>query len=145
MIFVAGAKGETMRLIDAEALLKTPIRITGRIGGKYPFEAISVSTIENAPTIALPSGWISVNDRLPERLEPVNVVWVNRDPEPYYADIKDKPFAATGYYYNGKWWWFSTTCEDYLAEYGYSEVDSVDPGIEITHWMPLPEPPKEET
>lgn len=32
--------------------------------------------------------WISVNDRLPENLEPVNIVWVNTNPEPYYASIK---------------------------------------------------------
>lgn len=86
--------------------------------------------------------WISVNDRLPENLEPVNIVWVNTNPEPYYASIKGKPFVATGYYCNGKWWWFSATCEDYLAEYGCSMADSVDSEIEITHWMPLPEPPK---
>lgn len=88
--------------------------------------------------------WISVNDRLPEKLEPVNIVWVNRKPELYYASIKDKPFVATGYYHNNKWWWFSATCEDYLAEYGKSEADLVDDGIEITHWQPLPDPPKEE-
>ena len=87
--------------------------------------------------------WISVKDRLPEKLEPVNIVWVNRKPERYYAEIKDKPFVATGYYWNDKWWWYSATCEDYLAEYGRSDVDAVDESIEITHWMPLPEPPKE--
>lgn len=87
--------------------------------------------------------WISVKDRLPDKLEPVNIVWVNRKPERYYAEIKDKPFVATGYYWNDKWWWYSATCEDYLAEYGHSDCDEVDEAIEITHWMPLPEPPKE--
>ena len=53
--------------------------------------------------------WISVKDRMPEKLEPVNIVWVNRQPERYYADIKDKPFVATGVYCNDKWWWFSAT------------------------------------
>lgn len=88
--------------------------------------------------------WISVKDRLPENLKPVNIVWANEDPEPYYEDIKGKPFVATGHYCNVKWWWFSATCEDNLAEFGESEVDIVDDVIKITHWMPLPEPPKED-
>lgn len=45
--------------------------------------------------------WISVNDKLPENIEPVNIVWVNTNPKPYYADIKGKPFVATGHYCNG--------------------------------------------
>lgn len=78
--------------------------------------------------------WISVKDRLPEKLEPVNVVWKNMDPDPYYADIKGKPFVATAYYYNDQWWWFSATCTEYLE----LDADKVDEGIAITHWMPLP-------
>lgn len=39
-----------MRLIDADALLASPFRITGKLGGKYPFEAITVKMVENAPT-----------------------------------------------------------------------------------------------
>lgn len=89
------------------------------------------------------SEWISVKDRLPENIEPVNIVWVNNDPETYYSSIKGKAFTGTGYYHNGKWWWYSCVCEDYLCEYGNSPSDEVDDAIEITHWIPLPEPPKE--
>lgn len=91
-----------------------------------------------------PVKWIDVNDRLPTDLKPVNIVWKNMDPAPYYADIKGKSFVAAAYYFNGKWWWFSSTCDDYLELYGRSDADEVDEGIVITHWMPLPEPPEAE-
>lgn len=84
--------------------------------------------------------WIPVTDDLPKEFTPVNVTWVNHSPESYYADIKDKPFTATAIYYDGEWWWYSSRCEDYLKEYGVSDMDYVADGIEITAWMPLPEP-----
>lgn len=89
--------------------------------------------------------WIPCSERPPEELEPVNVVWVNHSPEPYYQEMKDVSQKATAVYYRGKWYWWSCVCEDLLAEYGTNETDKVDDDIEITHWQPLPEPPKEET
>ena len=35
--------------------------------------------------------WIPCRERPPEELEPVNVVCVNHNPEPYYQNIKDVP------------------------------------------------------
>ena len=89
-----------------------------------------------------PVEWIDANDRMPEESTstPVNIVWKNTNPATYYADIKNKPFVGTAYYYNGKWWWFSCTCEDYLQEYGESDIDCMDDGIVITHWIPIPAP-----
>ena len=84
--------------------------------------------------------WISVSERLPENTDPVNITWVNHDPESYYADIKDKPFTATGHYCNGRWWWYSVTCQDYLDEYGHWDIDAMDDAIEVIAWMPLPKP-----
>lgn len=84
--------------------------------------------------------WISVSERLPKDLEPVNITWVNHNPESYYADIKDKPFTATGVYFNGQWYWWSTLCADILSEYSHNYDDIIDDDIEITAWMPLPEP-----
>ncbi len=98
------------------------------------------SLIKDAPTVAA-SPWRRVEDGLPESNDAVNVVWVNRNPESYYADIKDKPFVATAHYHNGKWYWFSATCKDYLDEYGRCEVDEVDKDIDILYWMPLSSPP----
>lgn len=87
-----------------------------------------------------PNKWISVSERLPDNTDPVNITWVNHDPESYYADIKDKPFTATGHYCNGRWWWYSVTCQDYLDEYGRCDVDAMDDAIEVIAWMPLPSP-----
>ena len=84
--------------------------------------------------------WISVKERLPKDNVPVNITWINRNPESYYKSIKDVPFTATGVYFKGKWYWYSSTVEDYLAEYGRAEWDEIDEAIEITAWMPLPEP-----
>lgn len=86
--------------------------------------------------------WIPCSERLPESGTECNVVWVNHDPEPYYAAIKDVPGVATAICYKGKWYWWSSTCEDILAEYGKNDFDQVADCIEITHWMPLPEPPE---
>ena len=96
-----------------------------------------VKAIEQLPS-AQPH-WIPCREALPKDTKPVNITWVNHGPEPYYADIKDKPFTSTGCYCKGKWYWYSVTCEDYLDEYGYNDVDSMDEEIEVIAWMPLPE------
>lgn len=88
--------------------------------------------------------WIPVTERLPEERVLVNVVWVNRAPEPYYEKIKGVPFSDTACFYGGRWYWDSPVLLDYLAEYGKDEFDLMDEAVEITHWMPLPEPPKED-
>lgn len=88
--------------------------------------------------------WIPVTERLPEERVLVNVVWVNRDPEPYYEKIKGVPFSGTACFYGGRWYWDSPVLLDYLAEYGKDEFDLVDVAVEITHWMPLPAAPGEE-
>lgn len=86
--------------------------------------------------------WIPTSVRLPKELEPVNVVWVNHNPAPYYRYMKDVPQKATAVYYREAWYWWSSVCEDLLVEHGVNETDQVDDDVEITHWMPLPELPK---
>lgn len=86
--------------------------------------------------------WIPVTERLPENNDPVNVTWVNHNPEVYYMDIKDKPFTATAHYHRGHWYWYSSVTQDNLDEYGTWTPDLVDRDVEITAWMPLPEPAK---
>ena len=84
--------------------------------------------------------WIPVTERLPENNDPVNVTWVNHNPEVYYMGIKDKPFTATAHYHRGHWYWYSSVTQDNLDEYGTWTPDLVDKDVEITAWQPLPEP-----
>ena len=82
-------------------------------------------------------------ERLPEDLTEVNITWINREPAPYYSDIKDKPFAGTGVIYKGIWHWSSVACVDMLREYGENRLDEIEEGVDVTAWMPLPEPYRE--
>lgn len=84
--------------------------------------------------------WIPVEERLPEDCVPVIVTWINENPQPYYEDIKDVPFTDTAVYCNEKWHWWSSTCIDYLKEYGKCDWELVNKDIDIVAWMPLPEP-----
>ena len=101
-----------------------------------------IKAIEGIETV---NKWIPCSERLPEELVPVNITWINHNPKSYYADIKDKPFTATGVYFNGQWYWWSTLCTDTLAEYSHNYDDIIDDDIEITAWMPLPEPYRAES
>lgn len=126
-----------------EEAAKTLTELWG-VDYRYCLGTIGVEAVDMAIEALKEPKWIPCSERLPEDLEPVNITWVNHHPESYYADIKDKPFTATGHYCNGRWWWFSETCQDYLAEYGRCDVDAMDDDIEVIAWMPLPKPWKGE-
>ena len=98
-------------------------------------------TAENA-ALREKQRWIPVTERMPEERALVNVVWVNRVPEPYYKKIKGVPFSDTACFYRGRWYWDSPVVLDLLAEYGEDNLDLVDDAVEITHWMPLPKAPE---
>ena len=99
-------------------------------------------TAENA-ALREKQRWIPVTERMPKERVLVNVVWVNRAPEPYYERIKNVPFSGTACFYRENWYWDSPVVLDLLAEYGEDYPDLVDDAVEITHWMPLPEAPEE--
>ena len=84
--------------------------------------------------------WIPVSEYLPKEYVPVNVTWINRNPEPYYEKIKNVHFSDTAVYCNGRWFWWSATCVDLLKEYGKNDIDLVDKDIDVIAWMPLPKP-----
>lgn len=96
---------------------------------------MAITALQNQPV------WIPVSERLPEELVPVNVTWINKNPKPpYYEHIKDVPFTATAVYYNGNWYWWSSTCVDYLKEYGKCDRELLDKDIAILTWMSISAP-----
>lgn len=115
---------------------------TAEIGIKRRAEYKIVKVNPVKPTMG--NTWIPCSEIMPEEIVPVNVVWVNHFPPPYYDKFKNVPQKGTALYYDGDWYWYSSICEDMLAEYGCNEQDLVDEYIEITHWMPLPELPEED-
>ena len=85
--------------------------------------------------------WISVKEQLPKDNQAVNITWVNRSPTRYYADIKDKPFTATAVYYHGRWYWWTAIIRNILEDCEKAAADwEIDDCIDVTAWMPLPEP-----
>ena len=110
-----------MRLIDADALLEElPVHPNGGMRSvKNECLMIRVrGTIENAPTIG---GWISVKDRLPEE-ETEYLCWFGDYPLGAFAGVCrwNKVIGTFWCYSDSTKWAF------------------------VTHYMPLPEPPKEE-
>jgi hypothetical protein len=81
----------------------------------------------NQATFKEANDWISVKDRLPEVKEgDTRSNWVlvlTRDSSRYVADFNTK----------GSW-----HCNCNCREGSYADED----GNDVTHWMPLPEPPK---
>lgn len=117
------------------------VRCTERLADEA-ITMIERLTAENA-ALREKQRWIPVTERPPEERVLVNVVWVNRVPEPYYKKIKGVPFSDTACFYRGRWYWDSPAVLDLLAEYGEDEIDLVDEAVEVTHWMPLPEATEE--
>ena len=72
--------------------------------------------IQAMPTLTPQNEWISVEDRLPEGHMQV-LMWSAR-----------WKIAEAGSYYNKHFWVYTEIGDGYIAD-------------NITHWMPLPEPP----
>ena len=73
--------------------------------------------IENAPTI---DGWINANERLPDNEQDVLA----------YLDDGEETRIAPCNYFKGVWFDCTMNCIVAIQH--------------VTHWMPIPEPPKEE-
>lgn len=118
-----------MRLIDADVLKKDLARF-------YDGEVTAKELIDEQPTVG---GWISVKDRMPESSGVKVIVSAKTIPE---SVLQTKAvFVAFLGYGDGKWY---TPDFDFMVS-AKTGNDNVHPVWEITHWMPLPEPPKEES
>lgn len=78
------------------------------------------------------SKWISAKERMPEYHEDVLVSAFDFDD----MDPFPLPMIAHLENWKGKEAWVFNTAKHGLSQKNY--------GIYVTHWMPLPEPPKEE-
>lgn len=87
-----------------------------------PFWCVWLSDIDNAPTIDAVPSWIPVTERLPLYGQDVLAVRTYGDSEKCQEVLM--AHIAVWNEETGEKWWNATN---------------------ITHWMPLPEPPKEET
>lgn len=118
-----------MRLIDADALIG-PIKLQEesyrRIGAIERAEAYAdcLWEIELAPTAC---GWISVKDRLPKSMINKVLVWLEHE------DLNG--YIGYGHYekFHSEEMWYDLEHNERFDKRGYI----------VTHWMPLPEPPKE--
>lgn len=124
------------RLIDADALRQTFQRWANvpeyNEAERHIIRAAMIA-VDDCPTIG---GWISVKDRLPSDNGCYLVYCMSyRNALAFIAGFSTCLENVDEYNFEGEKrpGWFN-----YDDEYGFYEIDGV------THWMPLPEPPKED-
>ena len=121
-----------MRLIDADAL-KNMRFSCGMIDDDHviyaPIREV-FKNIDKAPTIG---GWISVKDRLPD--EEINPLTMDFKEVLCFCDFGGIPRRTDvrTYKYGKRCW---------MEEWHFWHEGTLMDGV-VTHWMPLPEPPKE--
>ena len=131
-----------MRTIDADAL------IDAMTGACNIFDAHGVDTTlartlitiaDKAPTVG---GWINVKCRLP--VETHSIFWRFHGTEKWssamWKEQSDKVLVTVAFKDGTK---LVTTGETHDGVWHTSISRTLEP--EVTHWMPLPEPPKEES
>lgn len=82
--------------------------------------------------------WIPVTERLPENLDEVIITWEDMSPFSHKCDR----LTGVAVFHNNKWYWYSRFTRKALKEYGRFKDALIDDSIEITAWMPLPDPYK---
>ena len=135
-----------MRPIDANALIEELNEKLKRCGDSEQWDEVmeQIELVKNQPTIDSGSKWISVKDGLPEMhmtylydVETMSEIpsGIHRSKMVLIAVLCDESgepeyFVCTGWLQDGEWY----------ESYSYT-LEKVP--FPVTHWMPLPEPPKE--
>lgn len=132
------------RAIDADRLLKM-------MSHWKPYMDMDKvrKAVQNMPTLTPPNEWVSVEERLPEDSEcwRTYIVTVNRSHWPISSyDICDAPYdeqlVASAQYDSKQKIWHLPWDEQLNAL--IQADDAPLNGDFVTHWMPLPEMPKED-
>ena len=84
--------------------------------------------VERQPTLTPPNEWVSVDDRLPEKRGEY-IVCACDEGEPIDERIWGDTVVICADYYDGTFTWYEGD-----TEYDISDI--------VTHWIPLPAPPK---
>lgn len=120
--------------MDRKTAIEWVEQIKHRIrGGDEDFdrqrkEALDMAIVDMKICDANNAGWISVRDRLPN-CNGIYLVWRPH----YFGGEIGEPVVC---YFDGQNTWHDS--------YGVDFERILNPD-DVTHWMPLPEPPKEET
>lgn len=110
------------RLIDADALIKEIDKLSANTVGTVIAKQAIRRMVEIAPTVQTFGGWISVKERMPD--DGTNILVANAKTGSQYVSHKDLI-------------WFSPERLAFVPTSYFHE-------FEFTHWMPLPEPPRED-
>ena len=129
---------EAIRILDPETTVEALAEIEYYNG--FSGKTAAVQAVTDACILAVAalrekekSRWIPVTERFPD-LELVYAKSNGFDLYVCLVTVKNL-IAKRGRYVKKAWY----------DEYGFIDEDYVDITYDVTHWMPLPKPPKEET
>jgi len=127
-----------MRLIDADTLDNRILTTTYTEKNFWALNLLS-GYVKEAPTIG---GWISVKDRMPAETHSIFFPWYGKQKwsSAMWKEQSDKVLVTVAFKDGTR---FVTTGETHDGVWHTSISRTLEP--EVTHWMPLPEPPEEES
>lgn len=89
------------------------------------------------------SGWVSVKDRLPPNAEHKGAFCPRYQVQTKYGITEGWYNPDKGCWYTLVWFLIGRFDEDDI-DMERGDIPRISKKIDVTHWMPLPEPPKED-